>query len=87
MKTKPDNTDAPAASLKRLVRRMFPAPFWALGIFGSSIAYLLIGEYVTAGWAFAAGAWCQCYHDAQNEKGERLPGGGGGSQKQESNDQ
>lgn len=45
-----------------LVRRIFPAPWLALFIFGSSIVCAAKGNYLAAYWAFIAGAWCQAYY-------------------------
>jgi len=49
-------------ALWRLVRLMFPAPWLAFFIFGSSILCAARGNYIAACWALTAGAWCQAYY-------------------------
>lgn len=62
--TDPDNQDVspkPAVnphSLRRLVRRIFPAPWMALMILGSIVMCVLQGNYLAAWWAFIAGLGC-----------------------------
>jgi hypothetical protein len=59
-------------TLRRLVRRVFPAPWWALLIFGSCILCIAIQNWLAALWAFTAGAWCQArYEDKANVPDQR----------------
>jgi len=51
-------------TLRRLVRRVFPAPWWALLIFGACIVCLAMKNWLAASWAFTAGAWCQAKYES-----------------------
>jgi hypothetical protein len=52
-------------TLRRLVRRVFPAPGWALLIFGACIIVCLaMKNWLAASWAFTAGAWCQAKYES-----------------------
>ena len=68
--------------VERLVRRIFPAPWWALLIFGACIACIIKGDFLAAVWAFSAGAWSQAaYEDSSNVKEEQSqPGTGSATQ-------
>lgn len=52
--------------VQRVVRRIFPAPWWALIIFGSCIHCIIQGNYLAACWAFAAGSWCQARYEVDS---------------------
>lgn len=69
------NDNGGSRCVQRLVRRIFPAPWWALMIFGSCILCIIQGNYLAACWAFTAGSWCQASYevDSPNNQAERQP--------------